>query len=47
MEEDEESEFVDFEDHVATVLSEAVQNEVCEIEWQPSDFSEQKKLISL
>ena len=39
--EDEGSEFGDFEDCVATVLSEAVRNEVCEIEWQPCDLSEQ------
>ena len=38
---DEGSEFVDFEDRVATVLSEAVGNEVCEIEWQPCDLSKQ------
>ena len=37
MDEDEGSEFVDFVDRVATVLSETVQNEVCEIEWQPCD----------
>ena len=37
VDEDEGSEFVDFEDLVATVLTEAAGNEVCEIEWQPSD----------
>ena len=41
---DEGSEFVDFESHVATVHSEALRNEVCEIEWPPSDLYEQKKV---
>ena len=44
---EEDMESVDFKDCVATVLSEAIRNEVGELEWQPSNLSEQKKFDEL